>query len=485
MTAASPAPVTKRQFLNALACPTMAFLDRQQSGGALDPATQWRFHEGNRVGELARVELGGGRMLPPPFSSTALSDSAAAIAAGSETLFEATMSAAGMVARADALLPCPGGWELVEVKSGKMPTDGVPQEDYIDDVAYTLSVAQLAGVQVVRVSLMLLSREYRLGASEPVLARLDVTAAATARAADFRAVASGLVKAIGGDERPEPTLTMACKGCEYFATICIGKGVDDSVLRIPRINAKKLEQLLPYERIGALPATAKLTAVQQQAVDVIKARGERREDAVLAKLRDVRWPAFYLDFETVMPALPWFDGDGAYTTLPNQYSVHVCSRPGAVLSHTEYLSPFDTDWRRTLVEQLLDAIDGEGSIIVYSSYEQTQLSALAVRFPDLAHRISLVLDRLFDLELFFKSGYVHHGFAGSSSIKRVLPVLVPDLSYAAMAVGDGEDAAAVFCLMREGVIPIEDHPARRRALLEYCALDTLAMVRLHEVLTKL
>lgn len=463
----------------------MAFCDRHRSDATLDHATRWRFYEGNRVGELARSALGSGRMLPPPFSDSALSDSMAAIAEGEQTLFEVTMSAAGMIARADALMPSAGGWELIEVKSGKMPENSTPKAEYIDDIAFTLCVAQMAGVPVMRASLMLLSRKYFLGSSEPILSRIDVTTAAMARAAELRILAPTLVPEISGDDQPTPRLRMACKDCEYFATTCIGKDVDDSVLRIPRINEKKLAELLPCERIGALPASAKLTAIQQQAVDVIKTRGSRREPAVLAELQRVHWPAFYLDFETVMPALPWFDGDTAYTTLPNQYSVHVCSSPGDVLSHSEYLAAFDTDWRRNLAEQLLIALDGHGSILVYSSYEKTQLTAMAVRFPDLADRISSIVDRLFDLERFFKTGYVHHGYAGSSSIKQVLPVLVPELSYKTMAVGNGSDASAVFCLMREGVIAAADHAARRRDLLEYCALDTFAMMRLHEALVRL
>jgi hypothetical protein len=142
MSSAASTPVSKRQFLNALVCPTMAFRDRHATSPALETATQWRFHEGNRVGALARTVLGGGRMLPPPFSDTALVDSAAAIAEGGQTLFEATMSAAGMIARADALVPCADGWELIEVKSGKMPESGIASADYINDIAFTLCVAQ-------------------------------------------------------------------------------------------------------------------------------------------------------------------------------------------------------------------------------------------------------------------------------------------------------------------------------------------------------
>jgi hypothetical protein len=437
------------------------------------------------VGSLAREALGGGRTLPPPFSPIAQVQSADAIADRTETLFEATLVAEGLLARPDALVPRSNGWELIEVKSGKMPEDGIVSDEYLDDVAYTLCVAHLAQVPIDRVSLMLLSREYRAGASTPLFERLDVTDAAMARAAELRSVAPHIVAALTAPERPPASLRTQCRQCDYFATRCIGVGVDDSLLRVPRISATKIAELAPCERVSALPASASFTALQQRTVDLIRSRGVFRDPSVLSRLSTIRWPAFYLDFETVMPALPWFSGDGVYTVLPNQFSVHICESLGTPSRHIEYLAPLGVDWRQELVERLLSALEGDGSIVVYSSYEKTQLNAMADRFPAMRQRIHAVIERLFDLEPFFKSGYVDHRFAGSSSIKKVLPVLVPDLSYDALAVGNGSDASGLFCLMALGEIPASEHDVLRQELLRYCRLDTMAMVRLHEVLAQL
>lgn len=485
MTGSTAKPVTKQQFLRALACPTMAYLDRQRPAGPLDNGAKWLVYVGNRVGDLAREALGPGRMLPPPFSAVALSESAAAIAKGMEVLFEATMEAGGMLARADALVPGPGGWELIEVKSGKMPDDGKPKAAYVDDLAYTLCVARLAGVPVVRATLMLLSRDYTDGSAEPLFGSLDVTAEAGLRADEMGLGAHEIVAAVTGPNQPVAALRLACKSCEHFKTACIGIDVEDSLLRIPRITDKKLAELSPCVSIGMLPKSAKFTDTQQKVVDVIKRRGVSRDEKALQALHHVRWPAFYLDFEAVSPALSWFPGDAAYTTMPNQYSVHVCSSSGEIADHRDFLADFDSDWRQVLAERLLKDLDGEGSIVVYSSYEKTQLSALARLFPEMSARIQQVIERLFDLEPFFKNAYIDHRFAGTSSIKAVLPVLVPELSYDQMAVGGGSVAAGIFCLMREGVIPPAEYASHRQNLLDYCKLDTLAMVRLHEALLKL
>jgi hypothetical protein len=480
-----PAPVIKRQFLDALACATRSHRTRHEPRSAPDFALQWLLHEGNRIGARARDVLGPGHLLPSAPRDVTRTASAAALAGRPGVLFEVSVSASGLIARADALVPCDGGWELIEVKASKFPEKGVPPADQLDDVAYTLFVARAAGVSVVRTSLLLLSRDYRLGENAPLLQKLDVTDAAAARADEFAMIAPQLVATLTQAERPAAVLSLTCKQCEYFAVDCVGRDVDDSVLRIPRLSASKLADLRPAERIRDVPAGARFTDAQQQAVDVIRSRGVHRNASVLATLDTVQWPACYLDFETAMPALPWFDGDGAYTTLPTQFSVHVCASPGNVTKHAEYLAPFTPDWRRELAERLLDALDGDGSIMVYSHYERTQLTAMAARFPDLAPRLMRLVSRLFDLEPCFKSGYIDHRYAGRSSIKQVLPVLVPELSYDDMAVGDGSSAAAVFCLMREGVIPDDQHVWWRQRLLQYCELDTMAMVRLHQSLEML
>jgi len=148
-------------------------------------------------------------------------------------------------------------------------------------------------------------------------------------------------------------------------------------------------------------------------------------------------------------------------------------------THFEYLAPVDGDWRREMTELLLDQLGSSGSIVVYSSYEKTRLNALPGLYPDLAPRIAAVVERLFDLERVFKDGYCHPGFGGKTSIKKVLPVMVENLSYHGMAIGNGDDALGIFSLMRVGKHPPETHERHRANLLEYCGLDTRAMVELH------
>ena len=185
-----------------------------------------------------------------------------------------------------------------------------------------------------------------------------------------------------------------------------------------------------------------------------------------------------------MPVLPWFTGSGPYDGVPFQYSIHVCSAAGREDAHYEYLANADGDWRRELALQLLRDLGTNGSVVVYSSFEKTQINTLAALFADLKPQLDAVIARLFDLEKVFATGYSHPGFRGRTSIKKVLPVLTNE-SYVDLAIGDGLSAAGVFGLMRVGEYDVDTHALHRDNLLRYCKMDTHAMVRLHEEILRI
>jgi hypothetical protein len=396
-------------------------------------------------------------------------------------LFEASFAWQELVARADALRRSNGGWTVIEVKSGKSTDDGGVKDEYLDDVSYTVCVAQRAGLRIDGVALVLVNRDFRLSGPEPLLTEVDVTEAAMQRADEIAADAQEIAAAVQAEERPAPGLNFKCRACEIFDTECLGVGVPDPLFVLPRLSEKRFEELRSYERVSQIPPGTKLTPTQGRIADVIRSGRPVLEDG-LRVLDDILWPARYLDFEAVSPCVPWFEGRPPYDPIPFQYSLHLLTSPDAAPMHWEYLAPAIGDWRRELTERLLEDLGTAGSIVVYSSYEKTRLNALAALFPDLQTRIEAVVARLFDLERIFKDGYCHPGFAGSTSIKKVLPVMVDGLGYDALGVGNGDDAAGVFALMRVGKYPAPDHAQWRRKLLEYCGLDTLAMVRLHQAL---
>ena len=476
--------VTKRTFLAALGCGTAGWYAAQAEPGPPGPGLEWRFHSGAEIGRLARKQLGRGTLLPFAPTETALQATAKAMGNPDATLlFEATFVAGPFVARADALRRTDGGWDVIEVKSAMAPEDGVASDEHLDDLAYTAFVARASGVAVGRCTLMFLGRDCRLGAER--LTELDVTETVVQRVAGFADRSARIATACTALDRPAPALQFVCKKCEFFASDCVGKGITDPLFILPRLSEKRFEAMKEYQRLSAVPAGANLTGPQHRVFNAVRSGAPLIDQAELAQLNQLVWPVYYLDFEAVAPALPWFDECAPYEIMPFQFSIHVCDRVGHEIAHHEYLAPIGGDWRHELAVALIERLGDRGSIVVYSGYEKQRLAAMATSLPEFAAALHAIIARLVDFEPIVRNGYCHPAFLGRTSIKNVLPVVAPELSYSGTGVGNGDDAAGLFALMTVGRRDPEDQDFHRQQLLDYCKLDTLAMVKLHRALEAL
>ena len=192
----------------------------------------------------------------------------------------------------------------------------------------------------------------------------------------------------------------------------------------------------------------------------------------------LEYPLYFLDFETVNRAIPRFPGMRPYDQLPFQWSVHVMRKPGAELEHYEFLAADRADPRREFITSLCSALGKSGSIVVYSAFESQRLSELAAWLPEFAGRIKQIQRRLWDLLPVVRNHVYHPKFAGSFSIKNVLPALVPGMTYEGMEVADGTDAGLAWESLVRGGLDQSERDRIKRALLDYCGQDTLALVRL-------
>ena len=179
-----------------------------------------------------------------------------------------------------------------------------------------------------------------------------------------------------------------------------------------------------------------------------------------------------------MPRYRW---TRAYQTLPFQWSDHVLHADGSI-EHHEYLHTEDTDPRRAFLERLLEAVVRAGTIVVYTSFENTQLKALAKAIRNRRKRVRKVQRKLLDLFAIVKQHYYHPNLDGSFSLKVLVPVLVPTLAYG--EISDGRAAAAAY----EELIDAATAPARKavieEALRRYCRTDTLALVEIWKALAR-
>jgi len=190
------------------------------------------------------------------------------------------------------------------------------------------------------------------------------------------------------------------------------------------------------------------------------------------------YPRYYLDFETVGPAIPAWPGTRPYETLPFQYSCHIEHETGEI-THVEFLDMSGAPPMRALAERMIADLGIEGPMLMYTAYERGVIKGLAERFPDLADGLNAIIDRLVDMHPPIKANYYHPDMLGSWSIKAVLPTVAPDMAYQDLeGVKEGTEASNAYLT----AIRADTDPATRerieKELLTYCRHDTLAMVKL-------
>ena len=477
--------ISKQVFLNAIACPSLGWLMRSGqevealSSERLSLGEQFRIEQGNEVGRRARISYSDGLLVQGRnFADSVKRTLALMQDKKTSILFEAAFQVGEYVAKADILRRTGKNWHLIEVKS-----DTNDKPELLDDLAYTAMVITQAGFDLKKASLMLVSKDYRIGMNDKELfTEVDHTDDCFERAELLRGYWEPIRRVTAATNMPEPDLQLICKKCSLFYD-CLGKGTENHVFELPRLSEKRFVGLkeLGILCINDVPDDFALTEHQAMVRSCVINQNPWVSEELNSELSSIKWPAFYLDFETTMTAIPLYSDVAPYTQLVTQYSIHKCAKPGVVQTHKAYLCDHSRDDRRNLAENLIKDLEKAGSILMYSSFEKTTVNNLAKIFPDLSHKLGILVDRMVDLEAIIRKNFYHHGFHGSTSVKVILPVLVPEMSYDDFEIADGDSASAVFAYLAMGRYKNGTEAEQVRAnLLKYCAQDTMAMVKLHE-----
>ena len=459
----------------------------------IDASRQALFDSGTAVGELARQRFPGGHLVNEPYfeHERAVVSTREVLADPSiPSLYEAAFTHEGIRIRADVLLRTDeDGFDLLEVKSTtKLKPEHIP------DIAIQQYVLEGSGVPVRRAFLLHIDNSYVYEGGAYDLDRLfrldDVTS--EARAFLSSTVPDSLAsmwEVLQRDEAPPIDTGPHCSTpfqCPFFGH-CHQNEPRHSVSQLPGATAKILEVLKSngIRDIHDIPSGFPGLSSSQQRVRDAVITGEPYVSSDLPPtLGQVSYPIYFLDFETFNPALPIYPGTRPYQVIPFQWSVHGLSKSGQ-LQHESFLADDGEDPREKLTTSLLDTLGEEGTILVYSNFEQTRVKELAALFPEYAARLSTLIDRFVDLLNLVKTHIYHPDFHGSYSIKSVLPALVPDLSYSDLEIQEGSIASVAFARMIASDTTEFGRQRIRTALLAYCRRDTEAMIWIFEALRAL
>lgn len=397
-----------------------------------------------------------------------------------------------LMARTDALIfdALTHEYHLFEVKSGTKA-----KEEFLQDITFQSLV--FGDHNTGKYFLVYLNKDY-VRRGELNLSQLFVVQEVTEEVLEKQEEIADLARhALWIKDQAEPPEVEGCmkpRKCPCPDYCHPGKPIEYSMYDLPRINLKRVEELeseiLAMDEdaelsIFNIPENARLTYGQELMVRSAKNDAPVINYEAIEQMRaSCKGPKYYLDYESINYAIPQFDGFSPQQQMVFQCSLHVVSHDGAEPIHYEFLATGKGDPTEELLAFLQEHMPEPGTVVVWNkNFESLRNKEMASRHPEFADFLSQINENMFDLmEVFSKNYYVDYRFHGSASIKNVLPVLVPELSYAALKIQNGEEAMSKWNLMINGDLDEVKKEAIRRNLLRYCELDTWAMIAIWDKL---
>lgn len=452
--------------------------------------------EGNLADEAARNLFPDGKLIEI-VGPNAVNITKKFIQDGAATIFQGGFMWDDFFVQADILKfnEVLDGWELYEVKATNDVKREIPHH-HVNDLAFQKTVIEKNGIEIVKAGVIHLNSEYRrLGSVDydDLFIVAELTDEVLEAEQGVQEQMDDLKTYLGMAEE---------KGCE-----CLYRGrnaqcttfaysnpdvPEYSVHDINRIGGSKKLFHDWIDRgiykIEEIDKPEKLTGAKKAQYEAYMAgKPFIDHESIKEALSELVFPLQFFDYEGYSSAIPRFKGFGAYEQVPFQYSLHTLHEDGT-LEHREFLiTDPEKDLTLPLINQMRKDFDEKGSVISwYKSYESQRNNKLAELHTDHAVFLDGLNDRMFDLmEIFSKNMYVDAAFKGSASIKNVLPVLVPHLTYKALGIQKGDQAVERWEKMIDSSTSQEEKEQIAKDLLEYCKLDTFAMVEIYRFLKKL
>ena len=473
--------LSKSRLISAWQCAKRLHLQKHHPElGEVSPRTESLFETGHAVGAVAQACYGTPDSVEIDFDfRTMVAKTWRLINGGADfPIFEATFRHENVLVRADVLIPEADGWRVVEVKAS------TSVKDYHKlDCAIQLWVMRESGLPVTRIALAHIDNQFVYpggGDYDDLLIEHDLTGEAEALKQSVVDLVHEARQAVAGP-MPDVAVGAHCTRpyeCQ-FMNHCWPTDTDYPVTGLKGGMAKLGEYVARgWHDIRDVDADA-ITAPTQRRIHRVTVSGAPEIlDGAGEVLRALEYPRYYLDFETIGPAVPIWPGTGPYASIPVQWSCHIEESPGEY-RHEDFLDLSGEPPMRALAERLIDCLGDSGPVLMYTDYEARVIRGLMALFPDLEGPLSGIVERLFDLHPVVRDHYYHPEMLGSWSIKAVLPTIAPGMNYAALqGVNEGLAASDGFL---EAIHP-DTTPDRKaeleEQLLRYCRFDTEAMVEI-------
>ena len=480
--------LSKSKYMIGLTCPKylwIAFNEKQRIA-EISEDQQHLFDQGKLVGELAKKLFPKGIDIPTqPFAENLEKSQAAAKLARRRPLFEAAFSIDNVYSRADILNPVgKDEWDIIEVKSSTEVKD-----EHIQDVSFQKFCYERVGLKIRKCFMLVINNEYaKKGKVDPkkLFKFEDITERVAEEIKGMEERIEEMFKIINLKKCPETEIHEKCKkpyDCPLVEQ-CWRFLPKNSVFNLYSGGAKCFELFRKgIQAIKDIPDEYELTDRQD-----IQRRCEKTGKPYVQKehikhfLESLKYPLYFMDFETYNTAIPLYNKLKPYQNIPFQFSMHVLKAPGEKLEHYSFLAEGSKDPRKKFAEALKKAAGRKGSVVVYNAaFETGVLKKIKESFPKNSKWVDAVTNRVVDLLQPFRNfWYYNPRQQGKASLKAVLPALVGK-SYEGMEIAEGGNASRRYLFITHGSIDgtkatPEEAKQVRHHLEAYCGMDTEAMV---------
>lgn len=488
--------VTKRLYVKYTRCRRSARYEASSPDCAeLSLTVKQRMAETKELSRLSRALFPGGEETGSRAEDyqtlTSLSDRAVKLLSEGRTVYDGVLLAKNFSCNFDIAVPTEDGVNFYIVKCATAPS-----ENYIRELAYLSYVAKLKGLEICKMSLIVTDQNYTRGKQikeSALLRKIDLTKRVARYADKVAKNCEELAVFVQKNDMPEAELCNNCErqfGCEYFSA-CFGKWLDKpSLFTIHGVDSATRYRLYSEGIVSMEDLRANIGILKPKVANLIKLYDE---NAVTVNKKELQkflsglwYPLCFLDFESLQSCIPRYRRVRPLETVAFQYSLHVIEKEGDEPKHFGYIAKDGEDAREIIAKRLAEEIPQNACILAFGKYLECKvLGQLSQMFPEVRAKLATAKNNVRDIGAVFASDTVYYGESlGSRSLKTIYRCVDPKGAhgYEVGAVHNGADAMATYLMFPE--MSEKEREERRKALWEYCKLDTLSMITILEDIKK-
>lgn len=484
--------LSKSTFIRGIQCKKSLFLNKYnpELKDEIPASRQAVFDTGHEVGRYAPQLFPGG--IDCGFEITKNGQKSAEmtnqfIAEGQEVIYEAAFQYEGILMISDIMVKSGNRWKIYEVKSSTFVS-----EYQIYDASIQYYVITKCGIDIEDISMVFINNQY-VKKGEIDINQLFITESVKDKAIQNQSFieqkSEELKEVLESKSVPDINIGPHCSNpyeCDFMGH-CWKHIPKYSIFDLSRIGGKAFEF---YKQgilnIEDLPYDINLSANQLiEKISFVEGKEVIDKNEINNFLNSIKYPLYFLDFETIQSAIPIYYNSRPYQQIPFQYSLYFKKDKDSEPEYCEFLGDGKSDPRLSLIKQLLADTKNSGMILVYNqSFEISRLKEFATDFPEYAEEISERISRIIDLMIpFQKRAYYKPEMRSSHSLKKVLPAINPEYGYNNLEIKEGGTASAEFLRL----MTLQDNneiQKIKKNLLDYCKRDTYGMIIILEELER-